>query len=811
MAKPVTARELARAATNPAADKASLEPIKILEFVGFVLLLLIAAWYGWQAYDGFARAAGKVAIEQHAEQLSVDVKGFVGELNTRFRQTLSDPAFVEATKNPDPEIARTEIRRLLTAKLPEHVDASILLGADVLAGLQSDIERTGFARVGILRDAEGESAFSPLQLLLDANGVRRAALAAAIREGTQTLGFVLAFFPIDQVEQKFSRWDGMGRIELRQGKRDDYEIYSMGDRDVFMKREDRRLVIDQSDLRVAYALREAFVQPTLGNGALLAIALASLIGALVLLVMRIRPGIAKRLGESMKRKDQDAKAALPVTAPSVSAEASESPPPMSTITEPKASTSKAPEPAVAVDFKLPAVPVERSIFRAYDIRGVVGKTLSQEVAHLIGRAIGSEVRARGLKEVAVARDGRLSGPDLMQGLVIGLRAAGCNVIDIGMVPTPMLYFATFELNTGCGVMLTGSHNPPDYNGFKIMIGGETLAEQAIQDLYARISTGNFSQGQGSMQSLDVSKAYVDRISSDIQVESPLKVVVDCGNGVAGVIAETLLQAIGCEVTPLYCDVDGEFPNHHPDPSEPHNLQDLIISTQRTRADIGVAFDGDGDRLGVVTPQGKIIYPDRMLMAFAQDVLTRNPGASIIFDVKCTGQLGNVIRAAGGVPIMWRTGHSLIKHKMRETGAELAGEMSGHFFFKERWFGFDDGLYAACRMLEILAASGLSVDELFEELPDSVSTPELKVPMREGEHYQFMEKFKAKASFPRARITTIDGIRADFEDGWGLVRPSNTTPILVLRFDASNEAALERIKTDFRAQLLSIDKNLQLPF
>jgi len=346
--------------------------------------------------------------------------------------------------------------------------------------------------------------------------------------------------------------------------------------------------------------------------------------------------------------------------------------------------------------------VDRSIFRAYDIRGVVGMTLSKGVARLIGKAIGSEARQRGLREIVVARDGRLSGPDLTTSLIEGLRSVGCDVIDIGAAPTPVLYFATFHLNTGSGVMVTGSHNPPDYNGFKIVLGGETLSEDAIQNLYARISESNFSSGSGGLQSMNLQHDYIERISGDVQVERRLKIVVDCGNGIAGAIAPAVLEAIGCEVVPLFCEVDGDFPNHHPDPSDLANLQDLMLSVKQLKADVGVAFDGDGDRLGVVTADGEVIYPDRLLMLFARDVLSRIPGAPIIYDVKCTGKLQPLILEAGGSPIMWRTGHSLIKAKMQETQAELAGEMSGHFFFKERWYGFDDGIYAAARLLEILA-------------------------------------------------------------------------------------------------------------
>ncbi|MCK7592538.1 phosphomannomutase/phosphoglucomutase [Pseudomarimonas salicorniae] len=456
--------------------------------------------------------------------------------------------------------------------------------------------------------------------------------------------------------------------------------------------------------------------------------------------------------------------------------------------------------------------VDRSIFRAYDIRGVVGKSLDTGIAKLIGQAIGSTLREQGLREIVVGRDGRLSGPDLSKALIEGLRSTGCDVVDIGLAPTPVVYFASYQLGTGSCVAVTGSHNPPDYNGFKIVLGGETLSGDAITALYERISENRLHSDQpGGLQEQAMGRDYVDRISSDVQLERRMKVVVDCGNGVAGAVAPEVLEAIGAAADGLYCEVDGEFPNHHPDPSDPHNLADLITSVKRTGAELGLAFDGDGDRLGVVTRSGKIIYPDRVLMLFAQDVLSRNPGAAVIYDVKCTGHLSGQILRHGGSPIMWKTGHSLIKAKMRETAAELAGEMSGHFFFKERWYGFDDGIYAAARLLEILATDDRDPDEIFAELPDSVSTPELKVEMEEGEHYAFMERFREKARFEGAKVFTIDGVRADWSDGWGLVRCSNTTPCLVLRFDGDSEQALARIQETYREQLLAVDPKLKLPF
>ncbi|NLW97686.1 MAG: phosphomannomutase/phosphoglucomutase, partial [Xanthomonadaceae bacterium] len=455
----------------------------------------------------------------------------------------------------------------------------------------------------------------------------------------------------------------------------------------------------------------------------------------------------------------------------------------------------------------------RGIFRAYDIRGIVGQSLDAGIAELIGHSVGSLMAEQDLREIVIGRDGRLSGPDLVAGLVRGLRLAGRDVIDIGLAPTPVTYFGAFHLRTGCCISVTGSHNPPDYNGFKIVVGGETLSGDAITDLYARIADGRLHTAPepGDAVQRDIGDAYVERIAGDIQLARPLKVVVDAGNGVAGEIGPRVLEAIGAEVIPLYCEIDGTFPNHHPDPSEPHNLEDLISTVQRLGADLGIAFDGDGDRLGVVTRDGENIYPDRLLMLFAADVLDRNPGAVIVYDVKCTGRLPGHILRHGGSPLMWKTGHSLIKAKMRETEAELAGEMSGHFFFAERWYGFDDGIYAAARLLEILALEPDDPSATLKALPGGVSTPEIKVEVADGNPHGFVARFQEAAKFEGARLSTIDGLRVDWNDGWGLVRASNTTPVLVLRFDADSEEALGRILRDFREQILAVDPELKLPF
>ncbi|MES2218669.1 MAG: phosphomannomutase/phosphoglucomutase [Pseudomonadota bacterium] len=452
------------------------------------------------------------------------------------------------------------------------------------------------------------------------------------------------------------------------------------------------------------------------------------------------------------------------------------------------------------------------IFRAYDIRGVVDETLTPEIVRDIGRAIGTVALDAGEQRMAVGRDGRLSGPILMTALCEGILTTGCDVIDVGVVPTPLLYYSANVLDTRSGVMLTGSHNPPEYNGLKIVINGKTLAEAGIKNLYQRIVDKKFQQGNGYLCEMAIIERYISHITHTVKLARPLVVVVDCGNGVPGCVAPELYRQLGCEVHELFCEVDGNFPNHHPDPSQPANLQDLIDKVREVKADIGLAFDGDGDRLGVVTNKGEIIWPDRQLMLFAKAILAKNPGGKIIYDVKCTNKLADVITEYGGEPLMWKTGHSLIKAKLFETQALLAGEMSGHIFLKDRWYGFDDAIYAGARLLEILASDKTDMDALFEKFPNSVNTPELKIYVSEAEKFSLMEKLISGANFNTAlQIMTIDGLRVNFADGWGLVRPSNTTPCLVLRFEAESEKVLTKIQNLFREFILGVEPGLVLPF
>jgi len=459
--------------------------------------------------------------------------------------------------------------------------------------------------------------------------------------------------------------------------------------------------------------------------------------------------------------------------------------------------------------------IEKSIFKAYDIRGIVGKTLNPDVAFHLGQAFGTAVLAKGEVNVVIGRDGRLSGPELSEALARGLQAAGANVIDLGIVATPLVYFATHVLEAKSGIMVTGSHNPPDYNGFKMVLAGEAIYGDAILDLYHTITAQTYATGLGKYMQHNIRAAYLKRIISGVKLERGMKIAIDCGNGVAGAFAGELYRDMGCQVDELFCEVDGTFPNHHPDPAHPENLQDLIAHVKNSDAELGLAFDGDGDRLGVVTKDGQIIYPDRQLMLFAEDVLSRNPGAQILYDVKCTRHIAAWVKARGGVPLMWKTGHSLVKAKMRETNAPLGGEMSGHIFFKDRWYGFDDGMYAGARLLELMSRVP-DPSAVLNALPQSSSTPELQLTLNEGENFALIAKMQqadqVQAHFADAeQIISIDGLRVEYADGFGLARSSNTTPVIVMRFEAENDAALAKIQAAFKRAILAVKPEARLPF
>jgi phosphomannomutase/phosphoglucomutase len=766
---------------------ATLRPALPIVAVLCVLLALLLAWTGWREYQDSSRSQAlqesrDLAVQgtHHALQLQVD----------RLRERLASPPVQAALAQGDLAAAANAIKTGWA-----HVEAVDLLPPDLdpnYAGLPA----TGFGKLATAEAAL--AANTPVARVAKDVGGLKLLLAAPARTADKLVGVVTVRLPLMIVTDALQAAPVSDDtyLSLRQGTA---RVLERGDAALADSAEALAAKVPDSTLRIAAGL------PDETSGVLGLPAIPSFVAALVLLGLAALAWRASRGVPTVRAPAADG------GEPTL-ADALRHAPPAAPAVRPETPVAEVPAPT-PMPTSARQVPIDKGIFRAYDIRGVIGKTLDHGVAELIGHSIGSLMAEQGLPDIVVGRDGRLSGPDLVDGLTAGLRKAGRNVIDIGMVPTPVVYFGTYQLRTGCGIAVTGSHNPPDYNGFKIVVGGTTLSGDAITDLYARIAEDRLhtADSLGNLTHRDIAEDYVSRIASDVQMDRRLKVVVDAGNGVAGGLGPRVLEAIGAEVVPLYCEIDGHFPNHHPDPSEPHNLEDLVQMVQRLDADLGIAFDGDGDRLGVVTKDGENIFPDRVLMLFAADVLERNPGAVIVYDVKCTGRLPGHILRHGGSPLMWKTGHSLIKAKMRETEAELAGEMSGHFFFAERWYGFDDGIYAAARLLEILSARAESPSEQLKALPNGVSTPEIKVDAPDGDPHAFVERFRKAAKFEGTRSSTIDGLRVDWNDGWGLVRASNTTPVLVLRFDADSAAALARIQAAFREQLLALKPDLALPF
>ena len=768
-------------------DKKTLPPaqVKMLRQFGALVLVLLAVWFGWSAWEQYRDSTRRQSVEQARDAAVRTAQDVLVAEQKQFAAQLQGAPVQSALAANDLHLAGEALTQGWASAsegeiLPPDLDPAYV-----------GLPKTGYGRLAAMEQALAEN--KPVAwVVTDGLGKQRLALAAPVSRGAETIGVASVRLPLDKLSGGIegARVPETTYLALRQGSS---SLVERGDKTLANGAEVMAAKVPGSDLRIAAAVPDVPGGP-FGLG-WLACAIATALLALGAVVAWF-PALTRGRGSRAVVGDDDNVQTLGELAPDLLA-----PAPVT------------PKPAEAEATPGTGVIIDRGIFRAYDVRGVVGKTLDAGIAELLGHSIGSLMHQNGLLDIVVGRDGRLSGPELTEGLISGLRLAGRNVIDIGLAPTPVVYFGAYHLRAGSCVSVTGSHNPPDYNGFKIVVGGETLSGDAITDLYDRIASNRLftADAPGEVRSLDIGDEYVQRIANDVQIDRPLKVVVDAGNGVAGDLGPRVLSAIGAEVTPLYCEIDGTFPNHHPDPSEPNNLNDLIRMVQRLDADLGIAFDGDGDRLGVVTKDGQNIFPDRLLMLFAQDVLERNPGAMIIFDVKCTGRLPGHILRHGGSPLMWKTGHSLIKAKMRETGAELAGEMSGHFFFKERWYGFDDGIYAAARLLEILSVQPDTPSATLAALPDGLSTPEIKVDAPDGDPHSFVERFRTAARFEGARLSTIDGLRVDFPDGWGLVRASNTTPVLVMRFDADSAVALKRIQDAFREQLLAIKPDLVLPF
>lgn len=807
-------------------------------------------WFGLQAsqqahYSEVARAWGQSqvsALDQALKQLAADT-----------RSLASDPRLAEALRSDDPERAREAERDL--ARQAGVLDAH-LYQPDRASPRPGRAGPVNFAALDLLQRAENGDNPAPEAYRIGDQWLLYSAVALQTAAGGQA-GTLLVVSPLDRV------LGVLPRIPADAGQLRITQQFSKGPAQLLTQSghggaEEQALTLPASNpnwsVRFAPAQQSgtAGMSPLLLAGALLA-ALCSLLLALQLTLGRQQRQLREdvlRMGQMLQELSRGKTIQTPtLSLPALDALArSLVRLPLRSATPPEPPKAPTPAPAAApqgkpyvdpkfqdtdildIDIldedqdwigleskeresamspKAPQLPA--SIFRAYDIRGVVGDSLTTETAYWVGRAVGSESLAKGEPNVSVGRDGRLSGPELVEHLIQGLVDSGCTVSDVGMVPTPVLYYAANVLAGKSGVMLTGSHNPPDYNGFKIVIAGDTLANEQIQALRLRIENNDLSEGVGLAEKVDILDGYFKRIREDIALAKPMKVVVDCGNGVAGVIAPQLIEALGCKVIPLFCDVDGNFPNHHPDPGKLENLEDLIAKVRSENADLGLAFDGDGDRVGVVTNAGTVVYPDRLLMLFAKDVVSRNPGADIIFDVKCTRRLTPLISGYGGRPVMWKTGHSLIKKKMKETGALLAGEMSGHIFFKERWYGFDDGIYSAARLLEILSQDKRSSEQVFASFPNDLSTPEINITVTEESKFKIIETLQRDAHWGDASVTTLDGLRVDYPKGWGLVRASNTTPVLVLRFEAESEDELKRIQEVFRAQLYTVAPDLNLPF
>ncbi|MCD7098409.1 phosphomannomutase/phosphoglucomutase [Stenotrophomonas sp. MMGLT7] len=750
-----------------------------------VLLLLVAGVLGWNGMRQWRDGDVRARVEQVRDQVVAATTQALAAQRRQLDTRLQDTAVQAALAQGEAEAAAAAIARGWAAAEQVQVRPAELADAYAQAG------EFGYARLGLMEAALLQDR-TLARVVRDGGGVRLGVAAPAMLGEVPALVYArlplsLLAAPVQQAQVPAGTY-----LALRQGG---YTVVQKGDSGLAGGGEAMGRALGDTGLRVAMAVPDTAAGP-LGLGAIACLVLAGILGVAAIAVLLYGRGLLRLRGSRMPQAQADSEPTL------------------------QQSLERMPSPVSAAPAAAPEQPrhrVAEGIFRAYDIRGVVGSDLVPATATLIGQAIGSAMQAQGLRDVVVGRDGRLSSPALAAALVEGLLAAGCRVIDIGMVPTPVVYFASEHLGAGSCVAVTGSHNPPDHNGFKVVIGGQALCGDAIGDLYRRIDEGRLhvAAEPGALEQRDVGDDYVQRIANDVQLERPLKVVADAGNGVAGEIAPRLLEAIGAEVIPLYCDVDGSFPNHHPDPSEPHNLEDLAQTVKRFDADVGVAFDGDGDRLGVVTGEGEVIFPDRLLMLFAADVLQRNPGALVIYDVKCTGKLSDCVLRNGGSPLIWKSGHSPMKAKMRETDAELGGEMSGHFFFRERWYGFDDGLYAAARLLEILAQREEPPSAVLAELPRTVATPEIKQALA-GSPHAVAEAFVASlqgedSRFAAARLTTIDGVRADFADGWGLLRASNTTPVLVLRFEGDDEQALERIRQLFREQLRQVAPEIELAF
>lgn len=781
------------------------QALAIWPYAGVLILAVICAlallaWNAQQGQEQWQRGVQAELAERDARLAVARLQRRLDSASSALAVLASEERLQQAFEHGN-QAQLAELQQEYQHGLPEVTRLALLpVGLSV-----PDMEAQppiGYAVLEMLRRAEQSAAAPAAEVYRPGQAGAHVNLVQPVQGSAGIVGHVLVTYPVEWLQQALVGMDGgvslqqAGALVFKTGPTEGVQV---------------RLPVPEADWQLVYVAPLAAAEPARAHALLPLV----LFGVLLLIILAVFFLLQREFGKRALTKGT----VLPPTTRRQLAKRRQRSKPKATrsVSQAERPLSNAkPAPAAPAEVAVsPGRPIKINprILRAYDVRGVVGQGLDAEVVYGFGRAIATLAAEAGQQAVVVAKDGRLSSPELHQALIQGLVAGGREVIDIGMAPTPMMHFATFHLNTGAGVMVTGSHNPPEYNGLKIVIGGRTLSGDEISALGQRVEQGDFVSGEGSVRTESVQAAYIDRITQDATLHRPLRIVVDCGNGVAGGVAPQVFRAMGCEVEELFCEVDGYFPNHHPDPTVETNLEAMISLVRLQGADLGLAFDGDGDRLGVVDARGRILWADRQLMFFARDVLSRSPGGHVVFDVKCSSQLAAFVTEHAGLPVMWKSGHSMIRNKMRELSAPLAGDMSGHIFFADRWYGFDDAIYAGARLLELLSMDARSSDQVFDELPEALGTAEIRLGLAEGEAEHIMASLGADfaAAFSGARITSVDGLRVDLADSWALVRASNTEPCLVLRFEGDDQAALDRIQGAFRERLLSIKPDLELPF
>ncbi len=827
-----------KGAGRPASGGRGVRGYWLTSVVALLILALLASVVSFFLAQSTANSQASQQTRAAAQALAAGIEGVNFQRRKLIEELAKQPQLVALFEAGDPLALEVEQARL--TRLIPGVKQVRLLPAGTNEPDTQLVPNLGYASLQLLRQAERRDGVLPTAVHQFGTAHQHVAIAVGVRSGVgaPAVGVIHAAFPASGLQLSIDAVDDYaGRVELQQMAADKPPFALVGKGSEVGSSPDQVIPITGTIWQLAY-------WGGVGAGLSMVGAVLAVVPALVVFLLSaiILFLLSREMVKALK-KDQHTILTLfeAVTSgrppKAVPAQLADLQPTLDVLehqikefrasraerVKSRPATAETMEEGITVDVDMPApsqparvglsepVEISPSIYRAYDIRGVVGETLTEAVVTTLGQGIGSEMFEQGYQSVLVARDARNSSDSFQSALIQGLMASGRDVIDLGLVPTPLLNFAVHELNIDCGAIITGSHNPPQYNGLKLVIGGESPTTDKIQELRRRIDARQLLQGEGSFDTREIIEDYIERIVSDIRLGQPLKVVIDCGNGAASVVAPELYRQLGCEVVELYCTVDGSFPNHHPDPGDPKNMQALQQAVVEHQAALGLAFDGDGDRLGVVDSSGKLIWPDRLLMYLAMDVLTREPGGDIIYDVKCSRHLANVILSNGGRPLMWKSGHSNLKGKMRETHALLAGEFSGHIMFSERWYGFDDGLYAGARLLEILSLDYRSSAEVFAELPDAQATPEYVLRLKEGQAQTVMNAIDGLPDLPGARLVKIDGFRAEFEQGWGLVRASNTTPALLFRFEADTREGLEQVQSIFRDLLTKVAPDLTMPF